>query len=112
MKINKLAIVAAAVAGLIACGSIVRAQDAKEGNKDSKDAPGRPPNREGGPRGGGDFTKQRLERMTAELKLTDEQKPKVEAALKETGDKMRKLREDSNLSQEDRREKMKGIMEE
>ena len=106
MKISKFGIVVMAVASLIACGSGVRAQD----NKDSKDAPkgeGRPPGGPGGQRLG-DFVKQRLERLTEELKLTDAQKPKVEAALKEQAEKMQGVRD---LPQDQRREKAQAARE-
>ena len=58
---------------------------------------------------GGDFVKQRLDRLTEELKLTDAQKPKVEALLKEQGEKMRGLRD---ATPEERREKMQASREE
>lgn len=107
MKTNKFGIAAAAVAGLIACGSIVHAQD----NKDSKDAPkreGRPP---GGPRGGdrGAMMKERLDKLAEELKLTDAQKTKVEAVMKEQGEKRAALRD---ATPEERQEKAKALREE
>src|SRR5262249_12701188 len=52
---------------------------------------------------------QRMERMSTELKLTDEQKPKVEAVLKDTDKKMQELR---GVPREERADKMKPIMEE
>ena len=55
---------------------------------------------------------QRMERLTTELTLTDAQKPKVKAVLEETQKKARELRDDSSLSQEQRREKMDTIREE
>ena len=105
MKINKLGIVATAMAGLIACGSIARAQDANKDSKDSKN----PPPREGRGRGGPEAIKQRLERMTEELKLTDAQKPKVEAALKAQIEKLQGVRD---LPQEERREKLQAARDE
>ena len=63
-----------------------------------------------GPRRGGGTNQ--LERLTTALKLTDDQKPKVEAVLKKQGEKMRELRQDQSVSREDRRAKMQKIQEE
>jgi hypothetical protein len=54
----------------------------------------------------------RMERLTTDLSLTDAQKPKVKAVLEETAKKARELRDDSSLSQEQRREKRTAITEE
>ena len=110
MKINKLSIVTAlAATAMLAFSPALRAED-----KPAKpeDKPARPEGRPGGPggqRGGADFVKQRLERMTEELKLTDAQKPKVEAALKAQGEKMQGTRD---LPPEERREKFQAAREE
>src|SRR6185436_4224806 len=95
MKITKIGLVAALVAGaMLVATPALKAQD----NKDKKGK-------------GAEMIKERLDKMNEELKLTAEQKPKVEAALKEQGEKMRALREDTSLSQEDRREKFRGMRE-
>ncbi len=65
MNINKLSVITALVLGGIACGNRALAQDQKPG----------------GGRGRGPSVEQRMERMTEELKLTDEQKPKVKTVL-------------------------------
>src|SRR5260221_10900492 len=93
MRINKLSLIAAMALGwLVACTTMAMAQDAKDGSK--KD----------GKRG---FSvEQRLDRMTEELKLTDEQKPKVKAVLEETAKKMQ------DVPREERREKGQAIREE
>jgi Spy/CpxP family protein refolding chaperone len=83
---------------VLAYSPALRAQE-----KEKKDAP----KREG--RGGGDFVKQRLDRLSEELKLTDEQKPKVEALLKAQAEKMRGLRD---ATPEERQEKMKASRDE
>jgi len=57
----------------------------------------------------GPSVEQRMERMTEELKLTDEQKPKVKAVLEDSQKKQQELFSDSSVSREDRREKMRGI---
>jgi Spy/CpxP family protein refolding chaperone len=49
---------------------------------------------------------QRLERMSTQLNLTDEQKPKVKAVLEDTAKKMK------DVPQEERREKGKATREE
>jgi Spy/CpxP family protein refolding chaperone len=98
MKIHKISLIAVLAAAIVlAYSPALRAQE----NKDA-------PKREGRP-GGGDFVKQRMDRLTEELKLTDEQKPKVEALLKAQVEKMRGLRD---ATPEERREKMTANREE
>ncbi len=92
MKIHKVSLVAALIAGVVLAYSPAFAQDAKDGKKK-----------------GGDFVKQRLDTLTEELKLTDAQKPKVEAALTAQAEKMRGLRD---ATPEERQEKMKASREE
>ena len=97
MKINKLSVVAAlAIAGLMLCGT-VNAQDAKEGKKGKRGAPS---------------VEQQMERINENLKLTDEQKPKVKAVLEDSQKKRQELMADSSVTGEDRRTKMQSIMEE
>lgn len=92
MRTNKVKLIATIVLGaLLACGTAVMAQD----NKDGK----------GGKRPGMSAD-QRLEAMTDTLKLTDEQKPKVKAALEDTQTKMQEAR---SAPQDERREKMQAI---
>jgi hypothetical protein len=88
MKINRISLIAAlALGGLIACSTMVSAQDApKKGKR--------------GPT---------IEQLTESLKLTDEQKPKVQAVLDEGAKKRAELRD---LPQDERREKMQAFMEE
>ena len=93
MKINKLsAITALALGGLVACSTMAVAQDQKPG---------------GGKRG--QSVEARMEQMTEQLKLTDDQKPKVKEVLEGGQKKMAELRNDSSLSADDRREKMASI---
>ena len=85
-------IVALALGSLMAC-SIATAQDST--NKDTQK------------KGKTFYTpEQRLERMSAQLTLTDDQKPKVKAVLEETSKKMQ------DLAPEDRREKGRALREE
>jgi protein CpxP len=90
---KKLSLIAAlAVGGLLACSTLVNAQDAK-------------PKKSGGQ--GHMTVDQRLEQMTKNLSLTDDQKPKVKAVLEDTEKKM------TALSQEERSgEKGKEIRKE
>jgi periplasmic protein CpxP/Spy len=84
-------IIAVALGSLVAC-SLVSAQEAgKDAAKKGKR---------------GFSAEQRLERMSTELKLTDEQKPKVKAVLEDSSKKMQGLRD---LPQDERRTKMQDI---
>ncbi len=81
-----------ALGGLVAFSNVATAQDAKQG---------------GGKRG--PSVEEQMTRMTDELKLTDDQKPKVKAALDEQAKEIQALRADSSLSREDRRDKVTAI---
>lgn len=52
-----------------------------------------------------------LNRLSEQLKLTAEQKKKVEAVQQEQRDQMAKLREDTSLTPEQRREKARALRE-
>jgi periplasmic protein CpxP/Spy len=94
---RKLSLIAAMVlGGLVVCSTLATAQDASN-----------PPAKKGGKRG---FSvEQQMERMTTQLSLTDEQKPKVKKVLEDQLKKMQELRNDTSLDQDGRREKMKTI---
>src|SRR5262245_14481471 len=97
MKINKVSVIAAlALGGFLATSHLAMAQDQKGGQ---------------GQRRGGGSVEQRMERMNEQLKLTDEQKPKVKAVLEESQKARQELRSESSGAPQDRREKMRGIME-
>ena len=99
---KKLSLIAAlALGGLLACSTIAMAQDASA-NKDAK---------KGGKRGFQSI-EQQMERLTKELTLTDEQKPKVEAVLKESQKKRQEIFADTSMDRQQMREKMRPIMEE
>ncbi len=93
MKIAKSSIIAVlALVGLIASTTLAPAQDApKKGKK-------------------GMNIERQVERLTTALNLTDDQKPKVEAALKENQKKMAEI--DPSLDRQERNEKAKPIREE
>jgi periplasmic protein CpxP/Spy len=57
-------------------------------------------------RGGGMMT---ADRLAEQLNLTPDQKTKVDAVLQDQRSQMMALRQDSSMSQEDRRDKMQGI---
>ena len=90
---RKLSLIAAlALGGLMACSTLATAQDTP---KDAK---------KGGKKG---FSvEQRMEAMTTQLSLTDEQKPKVKAVLEETAKKMK------DVAPEDRQTKGREIRDE
>jgi protein CpxP len=103
MKIHKQrGLLAALLVTAMACATLVQAQDKKEG-ADSKDAPARK---------GRPTVEQRMERMTKDLELTDDQKPKVKEVLEESQKKMQDLRNDSSSDPSSRGEKRTEIMKE
>lgn len=96
MKMHKISLLAALATGaLIALTPNLQAQENK---------PDRPGN---GPRAGqrGEQVKERLARISEELKLTEDQKTKIESAMKEQAETMRGLRD---ATPEERREKMQA----
>jgi len=94
MKINKFSVIAMlALGSLVASSNLANAQEKKGGARR------------------GPSVDQRMERMTEELKLTDEQKPKVKAVLEDSDKQRKELFADSNAPREERREKMRAIMD-
>ena len=89
---KKSLIAALTLGAVIAFSPAAQAQDKKEA-----------------PKGKGPSLEERVKQMTETLKLTNEQKPKVEAILKEQGEKMSALRADQNTPQDERRTKMMEI---
>ena len=99
MKMQKVSLMAALATGaLLALSPLARAEDKSAAPE------GRPP---AGQRG--EMAKERIAKMAEELKLTDEQKTKVTALLKEQAETMRGLRD---ATPEERREKTKAVREE
>lgn len=70
-------------------------------------APATPPQGQMGPRGGGRIGQ--LEMLTKRLSLTADQQTQVKAIDDDTGKQMMAVRNDTSLSQEDRRSKMMTI---
>jgi periplasmic protein CpxP/Spy len=96
---SKLSLIAAmALGGLVACSTLVRAQDSTNA-----------PDKKGSKRGMS--TEQMMDRYTEQLSLTDEQKPKFKAVLEETAKKRRQIINESGQDRQQMREKMQPIME-
>ncbi len=102
MTTKELSILAAVAltAGLVSTPSAF-AQAAPAGGDKAPPAVGRPERR--GPMG------DPAARLTAELKLTEEQQAKVKAIYEEMNPKMRPIMEDQSLSREDKMAKMKEL---
>ncbi|MGN6555986.1 MAG: hypothetical protein ACTHLW_19945 [Verrucomicrobiota bacterium] len=98
MKLSKSSVTLLALAGLLSFSPLSQAQ-----NTNATRGIGQ------AMRGGVDA---QMNRLSKELSLTDDQKPKVKAMIEEQNKKLMELRGDSALSQEDRRTKMKTIREE
>jgi periplasmic protein CpxP/Spy len=97
MKLHRLNIVAAlAICGLLAIASTGSAQSTNTNSNNRQERRG--PN-----------VKQRIERLSNELKLNDDQKAKVTALFEKEAKEGRELREDKNLSRDERREKGRAM---
>jgi len=94
MKLAKIFTLAAVVAGSLLAGMALQAQS-------STNAPAA-----GGPPG---IRRPNAEQIAKDLGLSDDQKAKVRAALEEQQKKMKDLRADTSLSQEDKRAKVKEL---
>ena len=96
---NKVSLIAAmALGGLVACSTLATAQEGTP-NPDTK-------------KKGRFSVEQQMERLTTQLSLTDEQKPKVKAVLEESSKKRQEIFSDSSIDRSQMREKMQPIMEE
>lgn len=104
MKTNKLSLIAVvALGGVIAFGTLAKAEDKPEAKAPGKHE-GKPP---GGPGG-----QERGAKMAEELGLSAEQKTQMGDLSKEFGPKMKAIHEDTTLSKEDKMAKMKALNEE
>jgi Spy/CpxP family protein refolding chaperone len=107
MKSNKSHFFALiALGGLMALSPIAYADDSNIPSP-AKPAPGAD---EPGP-GGRPNMRAQMDKLLADIKATDDQKEKLKPIFKERNDKMKTLRDDTALSQEDRVAKRKEIME-
>lgn len=96
MKKNAISLVAAlAVGSFLACTTIAKAQDTNTQRTGRRGA----------------SVEQRVDRLSTELNLTDEQKTKVTALFQDQAKQMRAMRQDTSLSREDRRAKMRTMRE-
>ena len=96
---SKLSLIAAmAIGGLVACSTLVTAQDASNAPEKKEGKRGMSP-------------EQQLERYTERLSLTDEQKPKVKAVLEDSAKKRREIMKDNAQDRQAMREKMQPVME-
>jgi len=96
MKYYRLGLIAAVALGsLVAFANMASAQDSKDG-------------KEGGKKRAMPTVQEQMDRYNEELKLTDDQKPKVKAALEDISKKRQELRD---LPQDERREKARGLRE-
>jgi periplasmic protein CpxP/Spy len=94
MKLHRFGIIAAlALGSLLACSNFSYAQD--NGNQGKKK--------------GGFSPQERVDRLATQLDLTADQKTKVKAIFEADQKKFQELRADTNLSREQRREKMQEI---
>lgn len=103
MKFTKTSMAVIAMAGLLAFSSSASAQT------NAPPAGGRQGAGRQGGRGQG--VEQQMTRLTEQLKLTDEQKPKVKAVLDEQDKKIMELRGNTGTAPEDRRAKLQSIRE-
>jgi Spy/CpxP family protein refolding chaperone len=100
MKMNKFTLLAIlALGGLTAFGTLAQAQDST--NTPPSGARQRPP---GGPGA-------RMGKLAQDLGLSEDQKEKFGPILKEQAEQMKALREDTSLTQEDKKAKMKTLRE-
>ena len=105
MKTTQISLVAVlALGSLVAFAPMTQAQDKKDEKKEQK--PEAPPGERKRP-----GIQDRLQQMSEVLKLTDEQKEKLKPIFKEEMEKLKALREDTNVPQEEKRPKMRAIMD-
>jgi periplasmic protein CpxP/Spy len=106
MKTNKISLLAMlALGGLVTFGTLAKAEDTNTAAKPPGDHQGPP----GGPRGG---MQDRGAKLAEELGLSDDQKTKFQEVMKEQGDKRKALREDTSLSDDDKKTKGKALRDE
>jgi len=102
MKMNamKLSLIAAVAIGALASSTTVTLAQS------TNSAPGAAHGQKGAQ------LKERLERIAAELQLTDQQKEQARPIIREFLEQGRSLRQDTSLTAQERREKMKDLRQE
>lgn len=98
-------IAALALATLVAWSPNAHAQEKKKDKPPQRPAPGESARRPNAAQA------ERLAKIKEDLKLTDEQITKLKPLLQEEAKKVRALRDDTSLSPQDRRAKMREIRE-
>jgi Spy/CpxP family protein refolding chaperone len=88
-----------AIAGLGVCGSVARAEDPPVAKPENA-----PENRRAA-------LQERLKKLSENLNLTDEQKEKLKPIIREQAVKMRELRQNTELSRQDKLAKFKELRE-
>lgn len=106
MKLQRNVFTAAALGLLVAFAPMSRAQQNDDNARRERPAAGQRERRGAGPAGENAFN-----RMAEQLKLTDEQKAKLQPLYREELTKLRELRQDTALTPEQRREKTRTIRE-
>ena len=105
MKLSKISLLTALLGTLVAWAPFTNAQDNAGAAKTERPAAGQR-ERRGGAAGANQF-----DRMAERLKLTDDQKAKLQPIVKEETAKIRELREDTSLTPEQRRDKVREVRE-
>ena len=103
IRMLTLAVCALSTAMILELSAVARPQAAQQ-PPPSQAGPHMPPGRES--------VEQRVERLSKELDLTQEQRENIRPVIEEQMKQMRALREDSSLTQEQRREKAMAAMKE
>ena len=101
MKINRLFLVAALGVSTLAVTEFGQSAFAERGAKGTHEG------RRGGPRGGPRGRGHMMERMAQELNLSSSQKTRLQNIMKESRERGRKIRENTSLSQDQKRTKMR-----
>jgi hypothetical protein len=101
MKLSKRSLFLAAVAAaMVSLNPLVRAEDTQDSNKPAAPATGDRARRN---------PAATFNHMAEQLKLSDDQKTKLQPILQDEAKKLRGLRDDTNLTQKDRRAKVRDI---
>ena len=96
MKAYRLNLVAAALTGFLALASVSSAQNTNAINRVRR----------------GPTIQQRVQRLTTELKLNDDQAVKLTALFEKEAAQRREIFSDRNLARDERRDKMRALMQE